>query len=96
MCDKTGEVGCWLSADCQGKGLATLACRKMIEYGEKVIGINRFELHTAMDNHRTQALAERLGFTRTSRVIKSAEVVNSKPVDHIVYVMDTKLYNLDV
>ena len=82
----SGEVGCWLSQDCQGKGLATMACLKRIEYGKTVLGIERFELHTAVDNHRTQALAERLGFKRVPGVIKSAEVIDSKPVDHVVYV----------
>ena len=90
LSDRTGEIGCWLSSDCQGKGLATMACLKIIEYGEKAIGIDRFELHTAVDNHHTQALAERLGFTRVPGEIEAAEIVNSKPVNHVVYVLGAK------
>ena len=53
-----GAIGCWLSCDSQGKGLATMACLKIIEYGKKVLGIEYFELHTAVNNHRTQALVD--------------------------------------
>ena len=51
-----------------------------------MLGIERFELHTAVGNQRTQALAERLGFKRVPGVIKLAEVIDSKPVDHVVYI----------
>ena len=84
----SGEVGCWLSQESQGKGLATMACLKIIEYGRTVLGIECFELHTAVNNHRTQALAEHLGFKRAPGVIKSAEVIDSKPVNHVVYVLN--------
>jgi ribosomal-protein-serine acetyltransferase len=87
LSNHSGEVGCWLSQESQGKGLATVACLKIIDYGKSVLGIERFELHTAVDNHRTQALAERLGFKRLPGVIKSAEVIDSKPVDHVVFII---------
>ena len=88
LSNHSGELGCWLSQESQGKGLATVACLKIIDYGKIVLGIERFELHTAVDNHRTQALAERLGFQRLPGVIKSAEVIDSTPVDHIVYIFN--------
>ena len=87
LSNHSGEVGCWLSQESQGKGLATMACLKIIEYGKTVLGIERFELRTAVDNHRTQSLAERLCFKRLPGVIKSAEVIDSIPVDHVVYVL---------
>lgn len=86
---RTGEVGCWLSSDSQGKGLATKACLKIIEYGKTVIGVEKFELRTAVDNHRMQALAERLYFKRVPGVIKAAEWIDSKPIDHVMYVLET-------
>lgn len=89
MSSRSGEVGCWLSSDSQGKGLATKACLKIIEYGKTAIGVEQFELHAAVDNHRTQALAERLHFKRVPGVIGAAELIDSKPVDHVVYVLDT-------
>ena len=83
----SGEVGCWLMQESQGKGLATMACLKIIDHGKTVLGIERFEFHTAVDNHHTQALAERIGFQRLPGVIKSAEVIDSKSVDHVVYII---------
>ena len=87
--EHTGEVGCWLASECQGKGLATKACLKLIEYAKTTLGIVRFELQTAVHNLRTQALAGRLNFTVVPNlVLKGAEVIDSKPVDHLVYVLD--------
>ena len=86
----SGAIGCWLSFESQGKGLATMACLKIIEYGKKVLGIELFELHTAVNNHRTQGLAEHLDFKRVPGVIKSAEVIDSKPVEHVVYVLNSR------
>ena len=75
LSNHTGEVGCWLAEESQGKGLATKACLKIIEYSKTVLGLQQFELHTAVDNLRTQALAERLNFKRVADVvIKAAEV----------------------
>ena len=70
LSNHSGEVGCWLMQESQGKGLATMACLKIIDYGKTVLGIERFEVHTAVDSHRTQALAERIGFQRLPGVIK--------------------------
>ena len=62
--------------------MATMACLKT------VLGIECFELHTAVNNHCTQALAERLGFKKVPSVIKLAEMIDSKPVDHVVCVFN--------
>lgn len=84
--DHTGVLGCWLTSESEGKGVASAACKKLIDYG-KTIGISRFEIHTALDNHRAQTLAEHLNFKRLPGIIKSAEVIDSKPVDHMAYVL---------
>ena len=41
----SGEVGCSLSQETQEKGLATMACLKIIKYSKRVLGIEYFELH---------------------------------------------------
>ena len=32
LSNHSGEVGCWLTQESQGKGLATMACLKIINY----------------------------------------------------------------
>ena len=48
------SLGYWLQADCQGKGIMTLACREMIQYAIVTLGLNRVEIRT----RRTTAEAE--------------------------------------
>ncbi|XP_022084214.1 uncharacterized protein LOC110975761 isoform X2 [Acanthaster planci] len=83
---KTAQFGYWLAEEFTGSGLCTLACRKLIEYG-KAIGMERFEIHVAEDNLKSQAVALRLGFHQCPKIIKSAEVVNNVPLSHIVFVL---------
>lgn len=83
--DHTGVLGGWLASESEGKGIATAAFKKLVDYGRK-IGICNFEFHTAVNNHRAQKLAENLQLKRLPGIVKAAEVIDSKAVDHVVYV----------
>lgn len=85
--DNVGILGCWLASESQGKGIATVACKKLIDYG-KTIGLDHFEIHTAVDNTRAQRIAEHLHFSKVPGVIKSAEIIDSKLIDHSVFVLE--------
>ena len=87
--DNTGVLGCWLASRCEGKGIAAAACKKLMHYG-KSIGLNRFEVRTAVDNNRAQTLAQHLCFRRVPGIIRSAEIVDSKVIDHYVFVLECK------
>jgi ribosomal-protein-serine acetyltransferase len=50
------------------------------------LGMNRVEIACGTKNLKSQAVAERLGFTREG-VIRQAEYVNDSFVDHIIYGM---------
>ena len=70
-------LGFWLTSETEGKGVASNACKKLIEYGEN-IGIKRFEIHTATGNIRSQRLAQKLFFKRQPGIVTSAEIINTK------------------
>ena len=61
---RRGEVGYWLGAAARGRGHATRATRLICAWGLRELGLERIELFAATDNHRSQAVAERAGFTR--------------------------------
>jgi RimJ/RimL family protein N-acetyltransferase len=61
---RRGEVGYWLGAAARGHGHATRATRLICGWGFRELGLERIELFAATDNRRSQAVAERAGFTR--------------------------------
>lgn len=62
--DRRGEVGYWLGAPARGQGHATRATLLICAWGLRELGLERIELLAAAGNVRSQAVAERAGFTR--------------------------------
>ncbi|WP_328990536.1 GNAT family N-acetyltransferase [Kribbella sp. NBC_01245] len=59
----TCEIGVWLNADAQGKGLITRACQVLIDWAIGERGIYRLEWKCSTDNEPSKAVARRLGLT---------------------------------
>lgn len=59
----TGELGCWLQPDAEGRGVVTAACRALIEWAFVSRGIHRVEWRCRADNERSAKVARRLGMT---------------------------------
>jgi ribosomal-protein-serine acetyltransferase len=78
--------GYWLSADCQGKGIATRCTRALIQHAFDELNLNRVEICTAVGNHRSEAVPTRLGFTREG-VRRQGEWLHDRFVDLNVHAM---------
>lgn len=78
------DLGYWLGAAHEGKGLMTLAVRALIAHAFGPLGLNRVEIRCATDNLRSRALPERLGFTLEG-VLRDNEWLYDHHVDHAVY-----------
>jgi len=61
--DKAGELGYALSEGSQGKGIIIRACRTIIDIAFAEKEIHRVMVRGSRENHRSRAIAERLGFT---------------------------------
>nr|WP_232328553.1 GNAT family protein [Kibdelosporangium sp. MJ126-NF4]CEL23517.1 acetyltransferase [Kibdelosporangium sp. MJ126-NF4]CTQ89131.1 acetyltransferase [Kibdelosporangium sp. MJ126-NF4] len=59
----TCELGVWLDPAAAGGGLITRACRQMVDWAVHVRGMSRIEWLCHPDNHRSSAVAQRLGMT---------------------------------
>lgn len=78
------EIGYWLAADHQGRGLVTRACTRFIEHGFGEMSLGRIELKAGVENVRSRAVAERLGMTQEG-ILRSAERVAAGRIDLVLY-----------
>jgi ribosomal-protein-serine acetyltransferase len=82
--DRRTSIGYWLAEEYQGHGTMTAAVRAYTDHAFTNWGLIRMELHAAIDNHKSCAVAERLGFHREG-VLRDAEIVGGRPHDVAVY-----------
>ncbi|MEX2275063.1 MAG: GNAT family protein [Actinomycetota bacterium] len=64
--DRLGEIGYWIAASHEGRGLVTRAVAALTTYGFQTLGLHRTEILVAVDNLRSRAVPERLGFAQES------------------------------
>lgn len=81
---RKAAIAYYIGGNYQGKGLATLAVRAVLEWAFAQLGMNRIELRCASSNLASQSLAKRLGFTWEG-MLRQAELLNGEFVDHFVY-----------
>ena len=77
-------IGYWLSEDRQGKGTMTLAVAALVDHALGEWELNRVEVRVAVENQRSRAIPERLGF-RQEGVLREAERVGERYLDTVVY-----------
>ncbi|HLX40208.1 MAG TPA: GNAT family protein [Ktedonobacteraceae bacterium] len=82
--DRKIEMGYWLSADQQSKGLVTKACKTLLDFVFDEYKLNKVEIHAATGNSRSCAIPERLGFTQEG-IIRQAQWLYDHYVDMVIY-----------
>ncbi len=78
------EIGYWLDAAYTGRGLATRAARAVLDYLFTTENMHRVEIQCAVENVRSRAVAERLGFTFEG-VRRESEWLTTRYADHALY-----------
>ncbi|PSU49202.1 RimJ/RimL family protein N-acetyltransferase [Photobacterium frigidiphilum] len=81
---KKVEIGYWLAADMQGKGIITRSCQYLIDYAFSHLNMNKVEISAAVDNAASRAVCERLGM-ELEGVITNAEKVGDRILSHAIY-----------
>lgn len=80
------EIGYWIDAQEEGKGLMTRACTRLIEHALHDLDINRIQIRCASENARSAAIPVRLGF--------KLEGVQRQHVERSGSVYDFAIYGL--
>lgn len=84
--NKSTSIGYWLGDDFVGKGLMTKSLKAFVDYALIDLGLNRVEIRAAVENNKSRAIPERLGFTHEG-TIRQSEWLYDHYVDHEVYGM---------
>ena len=84
--NRSTSIGYWLAEDRQGRGTMTLAVRALVDHAFTRWRLHRVEIRTAPENHRSQAIPQRLGFTREG-VLRESEKIGDAYLDGVVFGM---------
>ncbi len=82
--DRRTELGYWLGKDFQGQGIMTRACRRLVDNAFESLGLNRVEIRTDVDNRKSRAVPERLGFVQEA-VLREAVQEHGVYRDVVMY-----------
>lgn len=80
---KVACLGYWLSKKSEGNGIMTKSCQALVDHAFEEYKMNRVAINVATENHKSQAISDRLGFKREG-VIREAEWLYDHFVDHTV------------
>ena len=88
-----GHIGYWLGEEYNGKGIMTKSVRELIKLGFDYYSIERNDIRCAVENNRSRAIPERLGF-KNEGIIRQAEKLSDRYVDHVIYGLLKNEFNL--
>src|SRR6266487_2880562 len=80
----TVELGYWLDAELQGKGIVTQACRTIVRHAFEEHQVQKVVISCAIDNPRSRAVAERLGFLQEG-ILRQVVRLHDRSVDGVFY-----------
>jgi ribosomal-protein-serine acetyltransferase len=84
--NRSTRIGYWLDERHQGRGTMTAAVRLLVDHALRVWSLNRAEIRAAVENRRSRAVPERLGF-RLEGTLHQAELIDGRYLDCVVYAM---------
>ncbi|MCW2973454.1 MAG: GCN5-related N-acetyltransferase [Thermoleophilia bacterium] len=79
------EVGYWMRADVEGRGIMTEAVGALTRMAFEVLGATRVEARMHPENERSQGVPRRLGFTREAQLRRSVLIASPEPRDQVVW-----------
>jgi ribosomal-protein-serine acetyltransferase len=84
VANRAASIGYWIDEADEGRGIMTRACRVIVEIGFRKYNLHRIEIRCATDNHKSAAIAQRLGFVEEG-VLRESEWLYDHWVDLRVF-----------
>ena len=81
---RSTEIGYWLGAEHEGRGLMPKVCRYLCAYLFEERDLNRIEIRCSEKNTRSRAIPERLGFTLEGK-LRQMGYTEDGLTDYLVY-----------
>ena len=78
------EIGYWIAAAEEGKGVVSGACRLLIDFAIRELGINRIEIRCSAENSRSSAIPVRFGFKKEGH-LRQAEYRDGRLHDFEIF-----------
>lgn len=79
------EIGYWLRQSAEGHGYMTEAAGLLADFALETLGANRVEIRCDARNHRSAAVAERLGFVREARLRNAEHAPDATLRDTLIF-----------
>ena len=84
--NRSTSIGYWLAADAVGRGLVSGAVRALVDHAFGAWDLHRVVIEVVVDNERSRAIPERLGF-REESVLREAKLIRGNYEDAVLYAM---------
>ena len=84
--NRSAEIGYWVGAEFEGRGIITRCCRAVIDHLFETVGVNRVQINCNVENVKSRAVPERLGF-KLEGTLRQVEFVHDRYGDWAVYGM---------
>lgn len=94
LSDSAAEFGYWITKEMEGQGIVTRCVGALMDYAIGHLQVERFVIGCAVNNSRSRAVPERLGFGLHT-TIPNGEVVGELIYDRVIYEIYSKVW-LDV
>lgn len=82
--DRRASLGYWLAPAARGRGVASCAVRLIARWAFETLHLARLEINCGPDNHGSQSVALRCGFTREA-VLRSHQAFRGARRDTVVF-----------
>ncbi len=84
LAHRRASLAYWLGPVYQGRGIMAKSCHALLSVAFEEWNLNRVDIITAVENVRSRALAERLGFAQEG-VLREYQWMYGRFVDYVVY-----------